>query len=410
MTTFHKLKFKKLLEPKISVSLKKGFVYSFIPMENVETGKKKPRRLEFKTFNGGGSKFADDDILFARITPCLQNKKIVKVGNLKGGVGFGSTEFFIFRAKKGYTNPDFLYYTLKLDDLINTAILSMVGASGRQRANIKSIYEYYVYAPDLLNQKWIASILSAYDDLIENNEKRIKILEEMAESLYIEWFVKFKFPGHEKVKMVNSGTKYDMIPVGWEVRTVENSFEILGGGTPSRTVSEYWGGKINWYTPSDLTGTNQMFSDSSLEQITEVGLKKSSANLFPPYCIMMTSRATIGAISINTCYSTTNQGFIVCVPNEKIKLYYLYYWLKHNVPLFIELGSGATFKEINKGNFKKINILIPHIDLINQFEKKLKVIGDLILSFQRENRTLSLTRNLLIPQLVTGRRELKIKS
>jgi len=286
-------------------------------------------------------------------------------------------------------------------------IRARVGGSTQPKLALNRIETIELPEKPVEIQRRIASVLSAYDDLIEKNEKRIEALEEMTLLIYNEWFVKLKFPGHEKAKMADSGTEYGMIPQEWNVNIIEGSFEILGGGTPSRSVPEYWNGKINWYTPTDLTGTNQMFTDRSSEQITEVGLKNSSAKFFPPYSIMMTSRATIGAISINTLPSTTNQGFIVCVPNEKVTLYYLYYWLKQRVSLFIDLGSGATFKEITKGNFKKIKILLPHPQVLNLFENKLKPIGDLILRLQRENRILSQTRNLLIPKLVTGKRELK---
>lgn len=199
-------------------------------------------------------------------------------------------------------------------------------------------------------QRKIATILSAYDDLIENNNSRIKILEEMAQAIYREWFVNFRFRGHEKVKMIKS--KMGMIPEGWEVSSVQDTFEILGGGTPSKKVSDYWeDGTINWYVPSDLTAQRTMFMDESGEKISELGLRKSSARLFPAYCIMMTSRATLGVISINTDEACTNQGFITCIPNEKFPLYTLYYWLHENVEKFISLGTGATFKEITKGVF-----------------------------------------------------------
>lgn len=154
-------------------------------------------------------------------------------------------------------------------------------------------------------QRKIASTLSAYDDLIENNLRRIKILEEMAQTIYREWFVKFCFSGHEKVQMVDS--PMGKIPEGWEVMAVGDTFEILGGGTPSKKVEGYWAyGDIMWYVPSDLTASKAMFMDSSRSQITELGLKKSSARLFPPLSVMMTSRATLGVIAINTTEACTN--------------------------------------------------------------------------------------------------------
>jgi len=255
--------------------------------------------------------------------------------------------------------------------------------------------------PPLSTQRKIASILSAYDDLIDNNMRRIKILEEMAQAIYKEWFVKFRFPGHEKVKMVKS--ELGMIPEGWEVKMVQDTFEITGGGTPSKKILEYWeGGNINWYVPSDLTAHRTMFMDESGEKISELGLRKSSARLFPAYSVMMTSRATLGVISINTTEACTNQGFITCIPNEKFPLYTLYYWLHENIEKFIRLGTGATFKEITKGVFKKIEIIVPREELLTEFEKGVTPINQQVLIFQRKSINLRKTRDLLLPKLISG--------
>jgi len=267
--------------------------------------------------------------------------------------------------------------------------------------------------PPLPTQKKIAAVLSAYDDLIENNERRIKILEEMAQNLYREWFVKFRFPvlrsdgsyagqaGHEKVKLVDS--PLGKIPQGWEVKPVAESFEILGGGTPSKKVPEYWeNGTINWYTPSDLTASKTIFIEKCSDPITELGLKNTSARVFPAFCVMMTSRATIGAISINTTPASTNQGFIVCVPNENMPLHYLYHWLRENTPTFIRMASGATFKEISKGVFKTIDVLLPTVDIRNAFEGTVSPIFSQSLNFERRNANLRQTRDLLLPKLISG--------
>ena len=277
----------------------------------------------------------------------------------------------------------------------------MSGASGRQRADIKSIVDLEVPSPPLPAQRKIAAILSAYDDLIENNLRRIKILEEMAQNLYREWFVKFRFPGYKHARFVDS--PLGQIPEGWELCTVENTFAIMGGGTPSKAVPEYWDEKIiNWYSPTDLTATDSMFMERSGNQISELGLKKSSARLFPPFSVMMTSRATLGVISINTTEACTNQGFITCVPNERFPLYTLYYWLKENVEYFISLGTGATFKEITKGVFKTIELVVPVQAIVTQFEDTVQQFAFQILSLQRRNTTLHRTRDLLLPRLISG--------
>ncbi len=175
------VKLGEVLEP-AKTHILKGVEYDSIPMELISSGKKFPEKFERKVFSGSGTKFQNDDVLFARITPCLQNKKIAKVKNLYNGVGFGSTEYFVFRAKENVSNSDFIYYLATDDQIVEPAIKSMVGASGRQRANETVVRSIEIAFPPLPTQNRIAEVLSAYDDLIENNERRIKILEQMAQN------------------------------------------------------------------------------------------------------------------------------------------------------------------------------------------------------------------------------------
>jgi type I restriction enzyme S subunit len=256
--------------------------------------------------------------------------------------------------------------------------------------------------PRLPVQRKIAGILSAYDELIENSQRRIKILESMARALYREWFVNFRFPGHEKVKLVDS--HLGKIPQGWEVQTVAEAFEISGGGTPSRKEPNYWdGGSIQWFSPSDLTGADTMFMDDSSDHITELGLAESSARLFPAHSVMLTSRATIGAIAINTHEACTNQGFITCQPNNRVPLFFLYHWVTENVPTFQRMASGATFKEISRGVFKTIEFIQPPANLILRFEDAVTSMNEQVLSLQRQTQNLRHTRDLLLPRLLSGK-------
>ena len=301
----------------------------------------------------------------------------------------------------GRCEASFLYYHL-FDEQMRRDIAALAhGAANQANVSPSQIESLEVRLPDILTQRKIASILTAYDNLIENNLQRIKILEEMAQNLYREWFVKFRFPGHEKVRFVDS--LLGKIPEGWEVRTVNDTFEIMGGGTPSKKVPEYWDfGTINWYVPSDLTSSGMMFMDKSGSKITELGLRKSSTRLFPPMSVMMTSRATLGVISINTTEACTNQGFIICIPNSRYPLHILYQWLHENVETFINLGTGATFKEITKGVFKTIKLIVPPEDIVDKFEGLAGLIGEQILNMERKNITLRHTRDLLLPRLISG--------
>jgi type I restriction enzyme S subunit len=185
----------------------------------------------------------------------------------------------------------FLYYLFNLRE-VRAQIRATANGAKVRHTSPDRIYQVKVQLPPLPLQQEIASILSAYDDLIENNTRRIKILEEMARAIYREWFVHFRFPGHEKVKLVDS--PLGKIPEGWEVKPIGDVIETLGGGTPSTKKPEYWeNGDVIWFTPSDLTKSATMFISDSEKKITALGLKESSARMFPAYSVMMTRRATI---------------------------------------------------------------------------------------------------------------------
>jgi type I restriction enzyme S subunit len=187
------------------------------------------------------------------------------------------------------------------------------------------------------------------------------------------------------------------------VRAVANSFEISGGGTPSRKDERYWqDGTIQWFSPSDLTGAGTMFMDDSSDHITQMGLAESSARLFPARSVMLTSRATIGAIAINTREACTNQGFITCLPNERVPLYFLFHWIAENVPTFQRMASGATFKEISRGVFKTIDFLQAPSQLVKQFEASAAPLAEQALALQRQIQNLRRTRDLLLPRLLSG--------
>ena len=293
-----------------------------------------------------------------------------------------------------------LHYYLRDSQVIAFIAQQAVGAT-MPNLNTSILRSIPIRFPDLPTQRRIASILSAYDDLIENNTRRIAILEDMARRIYEEWFVRFRFPGHDQVKRVES--ELGLIPEGWKVQTVGQTFQILGGGTPSKAESAYWeGGTINWYSPTDLTRAGTSFMEQSADRITELGLAKSSAKLFPPMSVMLTSRATIGVVAVNTNKACTNQGFITCLPNSDYPLWLLYHWLKANVETFIGLGTGATFKEITKGTFKGIRLLVPPQDLVGAFSSTAEQLMLLSLNLQRKNRNLRATRDLLLPKLISG--------
>jgi type I restriction enzyme S subunit len=294
--------------------------------------------------------------------------------------------------------PRWLFYSLLTH---RDTLISWAGGTAQKNLLLRDLRRFEINIPSFPIQQKIASILSAYDDLIENNLRRIKILEEMAQTLYREWFVKFRFPGHQKVKMVDS--PLGKIPEGWEVRPIGEAIDTLGGGTPSTKELSYWeGGDIDWYSPSDLTASGSMFITGSSKKITHLGLQKSSAKLFPAYSLMMTSRATIGVISINTGEACTNQGFITCIPNDRLSVFHLYFWVMENREKIINVASGATFKEISRGELREFPMVVPPLPVENAFSETVEPMCRLIENLISKNQDLRHTRDLLLPKLISG--------
>ena len=263
----------------------------------------------------------------------------------------------------------------------------------------KSVFERIeVTCPVLPLQYKIAGILWAYDELIQNNKRRIALLEKVAEELYREWFIRLRFPGHEDVKVLKG------VPQGWDLVKLEYAFKFTGGGTPSKEVGRYWnGGDVNWFTPSDVTGADGMFLERSGDQCTEEGFNNSAAKMFPRYSVMLTSRATIGAIGINLTPACTNQGFITCIPNARYPLPYLYHWIKLAKPHFESLAVGATFAELTKGTFKRIKILTPPESTVTEFARIELPLFKAIEELLKTNRRLIETRDKLLPRLMVGK-------
>jgi type I restriction enzyme S subunit len=146
---------------------------------------------------------------------------------------------------------------------------------------------------------------------------------------------------------------------GWEIKTIAESTQIIAGGTPKTSIKEYWDGEIAWITPADLGKLITREVDFTKRTITNEGLQKSSAKLFPAYSVILSSRAPIGHLAINTIPMATNQGCRGIVPNKNLDNTYLYYFIKNNIKLLNELGTGTTFKELSTKALGSVKIPIP---------------------------------------------------
>lgn len=389
--------FLKLVDFPPKVSLEKDELYDNIPMDVVDGGIKYVQEINQRVYTGGGAKFGNGDTIFARITPCLENGKIAKVKGLEKGFGFGSTEFFVFRAKENISDPDFIYYLAKTDLIRQPAIKSMVGASGRQRADKGVVEQIKVPNIPLPTQRKIASILSAYDDLIENNLKRIKLLEEKAFLRYKSEFDFFK-PSNEINK----------IPEGWFVKRAEEIFKINIGKTPPREQSEWFNdddSKVKWVSIKDINNST-VFAFETSETVTEMAVNKFNMNLAKAHTVLLSFKLTVGKVAITTEDMTTNEAiahFNIEDENQMCSEY-IYFYLK-NFP-YDSLGSTSSIgTAINSKVVKAMPVLLPHKKVINDYKKDVENDFYLIQNLLKQNTKLREARDILLPKLMSGQIE-----
>jgi len=146
---------------------------------------------------------------------------------------------------------------------------------------------------------------------------------------------------------------------GWEVKKIGEICEIFNGGTPDTKVPKYWGGDILWITPKDMGKLESIYVDDTARKITDAGLKNSSAKILPVNSIILSSRAPIGHLAINTKEIATNQGCKGIVPKKGLSPLFLYYFLENSVELLNSLGSGTTFKELSGSKLAAVQIPFP---------------------------------------------------
>ena len=296
-------------------------------------------------------------------------------------------------------NSLYLFYYMKNHEFYLYADSIAIGAA--QRAiTLKALRNTIIKIPDLETQYKITRILSIYDDLIENNQKQIKLLEEAAQRLYKEWFVDLRFPGYENTPVV------DGVPQGWDTKLMEDVCESIGGGTPSTKKDEYYrNGRIKWVTPTDITQKNGLILLDTEKKITEEGLCHSSAKMVPPYTILMTSRASVGYFGLCEYEVCTNQGFISCIPyNENVR-FFLLYNLLNRVDEIRSKAGGSTFLEISKKSFRGLQVLLPSDNILDAFTK---VVHPMIRQMESLTKAISIlreTRDRLLPKLMSGELE-----
>lgn len=289
----------------------------------------------------------------------------------------------VLEPKAKQLSADYLFYALQDRVLKSRIEARSTGTTviGIKAAELKKVE---IELPSLEEQEKIAAILCSLDDKIELNNKINENLERQAQAFYQELFINNADPE-------------------WLQGTVSDLGTVVGGSTPSKSMPEYYTEcGIAWITPKDLSVNKAKFISRGENDITELGLKNSSAAIMPEGTVLFSSRAPIGYIAIAAGEVTTNQGFKSVVPKPEIGTAFVYYFLKQNLPIIEGMASGSTFKEVSGSTMKKVPAFLPDSETLIRFNDFCKPIFAQQKILEEQNQSLAAIRDSLLPRLMSG--------
>jgi len=309
----------------------------------------------------------------------------------------------IFNEDENIVDYRYLYYFLK-----NRNMRVLDTGSCQSQITINQLEDYQVLLPNKIIQKQISNFLSNLEHKIELNNRINTELEAMAKTLYDYWFVQFDFPDENGKPYKSSGGAMVWneelkreIPVGWGVDKIADLLYVSLGGTPSTTVKEYWGnGNINWLNSGEIA--NFPIIDSELK-VTEAALLNSATELLPKGSVMLsiTRHLRPTVLAIDAC---ANQSVVGIKEKGNIKYFYLYPYLKNEIPRLNSMRSGAQQPHINKDIVRESLIVIPNKNskILENYNLNVKHLYELIINNAFQNQNLSKLRDWLLPMLMNG--------
>ena len=260
---------------------------------------------------------------------------------------------------------------------------SQVGVPALARPS-STFQQIEVVLPELSIQKCVVEIISTIQKKIVNNQELNDNLEQQAQSYFQELFV-------------------DNASPEWTTGTISDLGTVVGGSTPSKAKPEYYTESgIAWITPKDLSINKSKFVSHGENDITELGLRNSSASLMPEGTVLFSSRAPIGYIAIAAGEVTTNQGFKSVVPKPEIGTPFVYFFLKNTLPVIEGMASGSTFKEVSGSTMKNVSAVIPDAETLAKFSDFCAPIFAQQRILEEQNQSLATLRDNLLPKLMSG--------
>ena len=280
-------------------------------------------------------------------------------------------------------NPKYVKYYCRSKQY-NDWVQSFNTGSTRGNINAQTFGNMEIPLPERKQQDYLVSILEPIDEKIKNNKQVNDNLEQQAQSYFQELFV-------------------DNASPEWTTGTISDLGTVVGGSTPSKAKPEYYTESgIAWITPKDLSNNKSKFVSHGENDITELGLRNSSASIMPEGTVLFSSRAPIGYIAIAAGEVTTNQGFKSVVPKPEIGTPFVYFFLKNTLPVIEGMASGSTFKEVSGSTMKKVPAVIPDAETLAKFNNFCAPIFAEQRILEEQNQSLAILRDNLLPKLMSG--------
>jgi type I restriction enzyme S subunit len=286
------------------------------------------------------------------------------------------------RANKSIVNPKFLSFYFGQESFKETIRRIAVGAT-MPSINTEILSNIEIEIPPYKEQISIASILSSFDDKIDLLHRQNKTLEQLAETLFRQWFVEEK-------------------KESWQEKSLFDSIELIGGGTPKTEVSEYWDGNIKWLSGSDIASSHKSFVMNTEKSITEIGLINSSTKLLPKFSTVITARGTVGKYCLLSEPMTFSQSNYGIKPKYDSCYFFTYLLVAYSVDELQSAAYGSVFDTITTNTFKEHKILLPKSISIERFEQTVTPYFEKMLGNQTQIKTLTQLRDTLLPKLMSG--------
>ena len=373
-----------IINPKENIS--KGTVAKKIPMDKLQPFCRDIPGFILEEYKGG-AKFRNEDTIMARITPCLENGKIAKVTVLDDGeIGFGSTEYIVFRSIQDVSDADFLYYLICSQLVRVPAIKSMVGSSGRQRVQTDVVANLDIQVPPIEEQRRIGGVLKAFDDKIALNNVINDNLQQQAAALFESWFVNYEPWGGNQ-------------PSGWTNAPLGSFVEIKRGGSPRPIQNFLSDSGFRWLKISDVTSLSSPFVLEIKEHIKEEGLRKTV--FLHAGELVLSNSATPGIPKILDVDTCIHDGWLY-FPKSELSKYYLYLFFKHIRNELVSLGNGSVFTNLKIDILKAFPATKADETTLKEFDALVAPLFDVMLNTDRENFKLAAMRGTLLPKLMSG--------